>query len=134
MSLESIVVSLPLSRRLHELGVRVESVFYWTGKSNEKPHLSYGVDARYSLRIPAYLSGELGEMLKGAESLMLDLGGTTIEWNPVWKYWQCFLYDQNNEVSHEEHDPKESDARAKMLIYLFESGHLKVEDINGRAG
>ena len=127
MELEKQVCSLELAKRLKELGAKQESFFTWCKKSAHGWEIrSMGDEIIPVLdTVSAFTVTELGEMLKNAEDLMKNLGGTSIEWNPVWRYWQCFLHDQSNETAHETHDASEADARAKMLIYLIEKGLVK---------
>ena len=70
MNPQKYCISLDLAKRLHELGVKKRSLFYWSNEDNEKEpwkidFSGYAV-SRNGVEVahyPAYTSGELGEML-----------------------------------------------------------------------
>lgn len=129
MTLESQVVSLELAKRLKELGVKQESLFYWRGVSNNtapEPENWY-----YSWRVvdnletvpshsnnarlrqySAHTVAELGEMLKG-EAMPF--------WNERLQKWEYELV-KGAWISCD----TEADARAKVLIYLIENKLITV--------
>lgn len=110
MKLENQVTNLELAKKLKELGVEQESLFYW---KQEAIHYWQKLDTK-DLAAPscysAFTVAELGEILpywcfstkqeKGGYSCMADYP----KWNCGW---------QNADT--------EADARAKMLIYLLEN-------------
>lgn len=133
MKLEQQVVSLDLAKRLKELGVKQESLFYWAKDEH------YKLDWRIEFGRPAgtyqnseWLNGEmcaaftvaeLGEMLPKNENILTmhftnghtqiaiqgDIQleeGLATRWGAASK---CIEADT------------EADARAKMLIYLLEN-------------
>lgn len=135
MNLESQVTSLELSKRLCELGIKQESFLYWCkheGNDNYKllpylPDKEYMQNEAYIYSggcgccadyldikevYSAYTASELGEMIfadmKDMKEEQLD---TAID---VRKR----LVDASNFFESE----SEVDVRAKMLIYLIESG------------
>jgi len=131
MRLEDQVCSLELAKRLRELGVKQESLFWWvlvnpetnqwelTAKENSKSFTS-------SHKISAFTVAELGEMLpwafwKDSEEYWLVVERLSNGW------W--IRYDKNDKKSKTiatAVDKTETNARAKMLIYLLEN---KVTDL-----
>jgi hypothetical protein len=130
------VTSLELSKKLKELGVKQESEFYWaeekTGGWNQQDWHTVLTDDFYEgdynefrNKISAFLSSELGEMIK-------DLPGEKeahTEWNYIYKKWICYLIDRNMDPEHEEEDESESNARAKILIHIIENNLVDVKSL-----
>ncbi|KKK71195.1 hypothetical protein LCGC14_2916370 [marine sediment metagenome] len=133
-------ISLELAKKLYELGVRIESEWYWTKAQDwgmfqhfvlrDTAHSKYCVK-----RISAYDVAELGKILSSItnddwENEEKQIGGLfPIFNNGIWGNdmiaFRCrFLtipkIQSNNEAK----------ARCKILIYLIEYGHIKIEDIN----
>lgn len=129
MKLEDQVTSLELSKKLKELGVKQESLFWWTRtftrksgeyKEDSEWYLQFkknGIGGHYS----AFTVAELGEMLP--KRLVGD--------HPLW-YLTIHCNDNYYSVDYETftgkiqkqfncQDRNESNARAKMLIYLLEN-------------
>lgn len=131
--MENHVTSLQLSKKLKELGVKQESLFYYIAGNNDPffrtdlglynsrgmcvsdTQFEYMVD---SLKVSAFTVAELGEMFPQNIQLPFKKDGLAQE------YW----YWSSEKGRHRE--DTEADARAKMLIYLLEQGIIKVEDIN----
>lgn len=132
MILEKQVCSLELSKRLKELGVKQDSIFYWRrwipikGSSYRTPEwlLSYyrGSVDDYEL-ISAFTVAELGELLP-----------YLIEYESK-KYWYHTGKVNKNNKYYKEHEVNyindettiglargntETDARAEILIYFLE--------------
>lgn len=114
MKLESQVVSLPLAKRLKELGVRQESIFEWV-ETPEGSFVDYRGDARTTVEpwyISAFTAVELMEISKIVP--------------PVFNFreqrWKWFSPDYEVAIL----DENETDARAKALIYLIEQGIVKI--------
>lgn len=119
MKLESQVTSLELSKRLKELGVKQESLFYWT-----KPHYEDNLPfvcwyeekfvngTKNWEQYSAFTVAELGEKLEGLTMpyQVKNAGG----------YWYL-----NIPQIHEMGVKTEADARAKMLVYLLENNLIK---------
>ncbi len=70
MNLESQVCTLEQAKRLEELGVRSDSLFYWVKTPNEKWGIFYCENIPYAdipyaeePEISAYTSSEIGEMI-----------------------------------------------------------------------
>lgn len=122
MELKDQVCSLESSKRLKELGVKQESLFWWVdfinnacttkdGKGFESHRFQclYNDDGIYEMEDKVYLEikgkysaftvAELGEMLRECPQL---------NW--------CYLYTGDLIFQ-----PTEAEARAKMLIYLLEN-------------
>ena len=136
MTLENQLVSLELSKKLKELGVKQESLFSWvigvnfgqteTEKKNFKPWVINDQAVRipeYNY-IPAFTVAELGELLPNG----YVTGHTQFKDE---KTWCCHWYRINKDgVAKNIGDPlydqpifaeTEANARAKMLIYLLEN-------------
>ena len=119
MTLEQQVVSLELAKKLKELGVKQESLFWWSVPINQtvpepdfsalemcKPEVFYGKInwGKYFEPISAFTVAELGENLQ--PYLQRD----------IW------LRDQIAEAMDDaSYMRNEADARATMLIYLLEN-------------
>jgi hypothetical protein len=121
MKLESQLTSLELSKRLDELGVKQESLFYWVKSANP----NYGdwliamIDGfnhvYHDEAISAFTIAELGETLP--------------DWTETVKRaaddWVCIVRHKNDDINYHSFGKTEADARAKMLIYLLENGLIK---------
>ena len=126
MQPEKQLTSLELSKRLKELGVKQESLFYWNTRK-EKVLAGYHlpvapVDFKDKF-VSAFTVAELGEMLP-----VRNYNGEQTEDLANWSTfksddkWICHLswrYTRTN-AEHIEADT-EADVRAKMLIYLLEN-------------
>jgi hypothetical protein len=123
MKLEEQVVSLELAKKLKELGVKQESLFYWksfyTGDAvlvTGKPQKSNKYNS-YS----AFTVAELGEMLpwlvevaeQGYFLNMVKNGKKEWQWD-VW-------YELDDDILESVEAESEANARASMLIYLLEN-------------
>jgi len=128
MNLSDQVTSLELSRRLKELGVEHNSYFKYEvrefgwfeiyhSKATSCAHKYY----------PAYTVAELGEILRKFEletdrRLEIDYYHTYDGYNIVIKPMKVTgcnaIYTKS---------PKEADARAQTVIWLYESGYMKNE-------
>ncbi len=114
MNLEQQVVSLDLSRKLKELGVKQESLFYWSNVDTPCPAIILGTETHRSgdFLISAFTVAELGEILN-----------VMVQSYRSFKYhWEC-VYDIE-EIGFK--GKTEADVRAKMLIYLIENGVMEV--------
>jgi hypothetical protein len=143
LPLEKQVCNQILAKKLKELGVKQESLFYWDSHATEKIQKGYGItsDGEFS----AFTSSELGEMLPnsvGKYSISSysmtreeqKKGGHLgwIDGEPVKGRGYCvylsggLLYGRDRSYVAD----TEADARAKMLIYLIENNLVNLEDIN----
>lgn len=150
--IEKHVTSLELSKKLKELGFKQDSLFYWQCMMQEGWEITNardcdaieeinGVRNRYKMDLlkdnaedggeevcSAYLASELGELLP--ESLNVNGKDYRFHTRRIksiitnnWNVW--YLSGQVSEL-HAEYAETEANARAKMLIWLVEQGHLKV--------
>jgi hypothetical protein len=119
MIIEQQVCSLELAKRLKELGVKQESLFYWQffpGHNfiiHDKDKSNHYETETYS----AFTVAELGEMLP--------------DWNEsvkrAYKDWVCIIRNKNTDINWHSFGETEANARSKMLIYLLENGLIKNE-------
>lgn len=138
MKLEQQVCSLDLAKRLKELGVKQESLFYWQYHTRKTinddgwdlhikegcPYVSLIMKESYDARkwindekISAFTVAELGEIMK-------DKGmGVTAHSSLINEWWiRGGIYDfGKHQYNHIETDVKWSDCLAKMLVYLLEN-------------
>lgn len=128
MKLENQVVSLELSKKLKELGVKQESLFRWQGylqpkeiktcelvPSDEPIYEPYDI---YS----AFTVAELGELIPSNFSGLY----CKYQWGFLHNRHYAYLnkMEDNSEVMNFEAET-EADARAKMLIYILENNLIK---------
>lgn len=125
MKLENQVCALEYSKKLKELGVKQESLFYWSHSqrtgwflANRRDVLIGEENVPIENAVSAFTVAELGEMLQSPLGVMpimySDLG--------QWYFWP------SEELAKNLPHPRlpvsantEADARAKMLIYLLEN-------------
>lgn len=123
MKLEQQVCSLELAKRLKELEVIQQSLWYWQ-RFNSMGKLKWALsNTTNSHCVSAFTVAELGEMLpvivkagkRGLNSEMLSITKGHFGDAPEIS-WQVMYYDVKffNAAT-------EADARAKMLIYLLEN-------------
>lgn len=128
MKLEQQVVSLPLAKRLKELGVKQESYFVWADDStgdrifmqlawlafleSEEEH------AKEYECFAAFTVAELGEMLPQYIGDGLSISGY-LQMSKNSDGWHVRYH-----AMHVFNTETEADARAKMLIYLLENNLL----------
>lgn len=117
MKLENQVCSLELAKRLKELGVKQESLWWWECHYGSEPELRFvkkgkitetGDNWYYS----AFTVAELGEMLPSGYGSFKD----TLT-NTYYCGSRGFLVQGTQEFPHSIADT-EANARAKMLIHL----------------
>lgn len=154
MKLSEQVVSLELAKRLKELGVKQEALYYWEHNcsvSDDEWTLS-ALDWHDSLtgewddchslagneHYAAFTVAELGEMLpmnvklpfSNENGCWLETQKENGQWSVLYDGVPCVGTQPRNKVGgrvlHREVAPTEADARAKMLIYLIENKLLKV--------
>lgn len=141
MKLEDQVVSFELAKKLHLLGVHGESLYHWAlnHKTNNNEILTDGAFSvlssyEFTRKYAAFTAAELGEMLPfvvkidGVKCyLNAMVGYTDHEYSSTLSY--SFAISENcDEIQLIKHDidaPTEAEARARMLIYLLESGIIK---------
>ena len=138
MELEKQVGSLDSAKRLKELGVKQDSLFYYYPKPKVVENSGgkvirdgykilygdsarvYGVDAKYS----AFTVAELGEMLPVSVTIKDKWHKliSTHQDSSVKNYWYGgYGNDKDLELCYFYGILTEADCRAKMLIYLLEN-------------
>lgn len=140
MKLEDQVVSFSLARRLKELGVKQDCVYYWVGREPDVPYSLTRLDfidvqriekddPTHCLCISAFTVAELGEMLPDeiveegvTHALVIE---KTMEGWGVDYLGGMYEPMESSCVDGQKEDTTEADARAKMLIYLIEKGVVK---------
>lgn len=120
MKLENQVVSLELSKRLRELGVKQESIFYWCDVSESYHEVRWEVILNPKIAVKDHVSAftvaELGEIF----------------WDTFEKYGWNLIYIAYGEVFNFKGTQnignlgvvnlmRNPDMSAKMLIYLLEN-------------
>lgn len=132
MELEDQVCSLDLSKKLKALGVKQESLFYWSDNSYGDAILwapSLNDTEPLAGDVSAFTAAELGEMLP-AVILKDDALWTLICTKGTPNY--CVKYQigatNNEEFILRFHGETEADARAKVLIFLIENNLLTLKE------
>lgn len=155
MKLEHQVTSLELSKRLKELGVKQESLFYWMEYTNKRTgvkewdlnnHGQRGMNEYQILgeeksgrswnndwdgQCSAFTVAELGEMLPFSIKFQKHVCYLSCEKNiPDYGGWFC-KYESSDIIRPTKATDiftadTEADARANMLIYLLENGLITI--------
>ncbi len=128
MELKEQVGSLELSKRLKELGVKQESLFYWWGHGSfyevETEHNFFsggGYIGQNTEQYSAFTVAELGEMLPKNIAKSGNIYIPQFYYGHCWFYYYrmggsgTYLFEPVIEAN------TEADARAKMLIYLIKN-------------
>ena len=110
MTIENQVTNLELSRKLKELGVRQESLWYW---QKQKSWFIHRYKPNREEVFSAFTVAELGEIWK-RKNIDEPLPHIGVDG------WYSYLGE--NEVK----EKTEANARGKILIYLLENGLLKI--------
>jgi len=114
MQIELQVCSLDLAKRLKELGVRQESLFWWDTRTDGlvmRGDLQETEDVIHSDFACAFTVAELGEMLpQEVKSRWFSSMKTPHGWSAAYG-----LHDSSHDNN------TEADARANLLIYLLEN-------------
>ncbi len=121
MELEKQVVSLELARRLKELGVRQQSVFYWDEGNGVEDRLEYSPGTPLLELVSAFTVAELGEMLPGEIEQAEQSYWFTSERMLDNSWGVGFRMNGTRDISFVQDATTEADARAKMLVYLLEN-------------
>lgn len=111
MKLEDQVCSLELAKKLKELGVKQESLFWWDKGDGIEDRLEFSPTQPLTELASAFTVAELGEMLPFGTTVRVCLDGR-------WEYTFCGIVGK--ELQNIWKEFTEADARAKMLIYLYE--------------
>jgi hypothetical protein len=114
MELKDIVCSLEHAKRLNELGVKQESLFYWLNRKIVCPKFQeFNFPEKWC---SAFTASELGEMLPAMISTIRETDG----------HWS-FVHGDNISIDMKSFPIyKEVDARAQLLIHLIENGLIEV--------
>lgn len=149
MPITTHVTSLELSRRLKELGVKKESLFYWTYSNmfgNETYYLQYfePVEGGYNEEhleddIPAYLASELDQLIAVATNGEYAFI-TNEELTMGYRVYEPIMESEGLELTRVGYkleiiegagimDENPADCRAKCLIYLIENHLISVEEL-----
>lgn len=126
MNLKNEICSLELSKRLKELGVKQDSLFYRFGDEmfqyiyckyyeQYSPHVNLDIRSGFS----AFTVAELGEMLP--TMIPGNDKDTYIQYFKAEKWVCCFLTADPFILNRITESETEANARAKMLIYLLEN-------------
>lgn len=122
MKLETLVANKDLSKELYDLGVRVESVFWW-GNFSVGWELVHGDNAEKYGEFPALTTGELGKKLgKAGQEYLMEAYCEVMDVSPLYTSRNTFF------VAHLL--MTEPDIAAKMLIYLIKNNLITIEEIN----
>lgn len=147
--------SLKTSKKLKELGVPQESIYWWLyggngyhplapdykktwylgdtiSLNNNHDGVIRGQPPVFSDRISAYLSDEIGRWLpsvvkKGSENYGLAIHKSKYK-DSWYVYYELFSLDKWFYI-HKEDDDNLNEAMAKMLIYLIENGYVDVKSL-----
>jgi len=137
MELEKQVCSLELAKKLKELRVEQDSLFYWY-KFKDCEHrdfyagyhedvfikeINFGNIIKYS----AFTVAELGEMLPKGTKTWKHLCDEKCD--PRYRGEDIGYHVQLPDISYAVLGNTEADARAKMLIYLLENDLIKAKDL-----
>lgn len=131
MKLEDQVCSLEYARKLKELGVKQESLWYWcsdTGEMTFSKNCEPYKKAKCGQHLSRFTVAELGEMLPEYIVYKTEFkAGKRKEIKARLEYQKnCLSYQDNTEIVVQFFDATtEANARAKMLIYLLENGLIK---------
>lgn len=112
MKLEEQVVSLELSKKLRELGVKQESLFYWKIEEDEPYIVMHNSRYKIGHTISAFTVAELGEMLP-----------EKVCWRGYTNYDGKWSFEFGDFKAQSE---TEAESRAKMLIYLIENNLINI--------
>ena len=132
MKLENQVCSLELAKRLQELGVKQESLFYWSynfvGNKVKLLKPAHGLKGYPHLYFQAYTVAELGAMLPH----LIEHNSYRLEFYKFQESYGCDYVHVQDGLAFcfaDNISENEADARAKMLIYLLENNLItKNED------
>lgn len=141
MNIESQVCSLELAKRLKELGIKRDSLFYYQNnpyndgqdcmdfmisecftRERSNAIINSECENDNNPKYAAFTSTELGEMLP-------SIGYGKLNRNNKWVCNYSHTVNPHKKDYYIE-DESEANARAKMLIHLIENNLIKVEDIN----
>lgn len=145
MELENQVVSLELAKKLKELGVEQESLFYWKEfrafRDGEEIEPNYYLKTKEEVfdsghnYFSAFTVAELGEMLPSEINFPFKNGKRRSRNSSLKSYfgnglnWKNVIYTKAGEAGAWVNGNTEADARAKMFIYLIENKKIWTKSI-----
>lgn len=134
MNLEQQVTSLETSRRLNELGVKQDSLWYHT-YYEELDDTFIELGKNHSDVVSAFTVAELGELLPKRNKRWDIEGKWSNDWwfriDQAWGDWYVNYHGDHNYVhllDEPIRDKNIAEAMGKMLIYLLENGLMKLHD------
>lgn len=135
MKLEDQVCSLHLSKKLKDLGIKQESLFWWYSFSELPWELRYENEVALHNKVwlySAFTVSELGELLpthitvsvKHPEVWGCDEINAGLEYDD--EGFPSYSYYEGNEFCPSYEKDTEANLRAKMLIWLIENNYWKM--------
>lgn len=129
MKPEDQVCNLILSKKLKELGVKQDSLFYWINRNDKIMVVYSGIpmtktDLYYPPVASAFTVAELGDLLPAVIGISDDESAWFSSDKSEDGTWLA-NYGDNGMMSLDEVGNTEADARALMLIHLIEEKLLK---------
>jgi len=144
MKLEDQVISLELAKKLNELGVKQESLFYFyeCNNTHKLRYRDWKTEISGEVSYSAFTVSELGEILpENIEIKIISSDGKKLK--NIEKYYLVYFKYRNeiryfgidnNNISLKKNllpefyllDESEANSRAKMLIYLLENGLMEL--------
>lgn len=134
MNLEQQVISLELSRRLNELGIKQESLFYWYGYSEKDKSASICYTKGKIIDNDCYSAFTASELLDllPTDVCVTDENGSSWHYQ-LWviktRHGYVVTYyssDDNSTEEWQEENDTLANCLAKMLIKVTENGFLKL--------
>ncbi len=116
--LESIVTSLEVSKKLRDIGVPQESVFYWQEFQDHEPRLVQGIPEHFNgTSVSAFTASELLNQLPeyvnwDDRRCFLRCGNR--RGHPFCEYWSNGI----SQLGYCDEKGNEAEARAKTMIFL----------------
>ena len=144
MKLENQVVSLELAKKLKELGVKQESLFWWVKEygysimdgANTIDTEEWGVVYADNLNdtiskqkgehISALTVAELGEMMNIELTDANEGESFTIKLSSAIDFWCVSFGNDDTDITPQFEDASMADALAKMLIYLISNNLITI--------
>lgn len=125
MNLQQQCLSLDLAKRLKELNIAQESLFYWSNNHEWLIEYNDRLSIDFYEHYSAFTAGELMEIFP-PPSMELDYWMMKIKTSVPESLWQGETI-KNNKSLMIFNDELEVNLKAKMLIYLYEQGLITNE-------
>jgi len=119
-------ITLDQARKLHKLGVRKESDFYYCSYKGEQFNKYYKlqiIQNTFKYAFPAYNAEELIKLLRAKEHIQID----------IYSHDDGFMFHQEGSwVAGEDdiHGSTLTEALANKLIFDLENGIVSIEEVN----